>query len=74
MRNVGDIIKSADFLYPKRVPHIAYMQKLGNAGIKVSKQLEDAFDEQGREFSSILRYYSVVDEKTDRILKMERKI
>lgn len=73
IEKIPDIIDSVDFLYPKmRSSHIAYMQKLGKAGIKVSKQLEDIFGEQGREFSSILRYYSAVDEKTDRILKMKK--
>lgn len=68
------IIDSVENLYPKiHSSHIAYMQKLGKAGIKVSKQLEDVFGGQGREFSSILRYYSVIDEKTDKILKMKIK-
>lgn len=70
---VPDIIKSFDFLYTKIHPlHIAYMQKLGKAGIKVPKQLEDVFGEQGNEFSSILRYYNVIEEKTDKILRMKK--
>lgn len=74
IEKIPDIIDSVEFLYPKiHSSHIAYMQKLGKAGIKVSKQLEDVFGGQGREFSSILRYYSVIDEKTDKILKMKRE-
>jgi hypothetical protein len=70
---IPDIINSIEIFTSKKHPsHVAYMQKLGKAWIKV-KPLEDVFGEQGREFSSILRYYSVVEEKTDRILRMERK-
>lgn len=73
IEKIPDIIKSFDFLYTKIHPlHIAYMQKLGKAGIKVPKQLEDVFGEQGSGFSSILRYYNIIEEKTDKILKMKK--
>lgn len=56
-------------------PHRAYIQKLGTADITVFDKLEvdRVFGEQGKEFASILRYYSVVGKKADEILKMKRK-
>jgi hypothetical protein len=66
-------IEDVESVYPKNhSSHIAHILKLGKAGITASKQLEDVFGGQGREFSSILRYYSVIDEKADKILKMKK--
>lgn len=56
-------------------PHRAYIQKLGTVDITAFDKLEvdRVFGEQGKEFVSILRYYSVVGKKADEILKMKRK-
>ena len=70
------VINSLELLYPNiRFPHRAYMQKLGTADSKVLDKLEldRVFGEQGKEFASILRYYSVVGKKADVIFKMKRK-
>ena len=58
-----------------RFPHRAYIQKLGTVDITAFNKLEEdrVFGEQGKEFVSILRYYSVVGKKADEILKMKRK-
>lgn len=69
-------IDSLEFLYSNICfPHKAYMQNLGRADIEVLDKLElnRVFGGQGKEFTSILRYYSVVGKKADRILKMKRK-
>lgn len=70
------VINSLELLYPNiRFPHRTYMQKLGKADRKVLDTLEvdRVFGEQGKEFASILRYYSVVGKKADIIFKMKRK-
>jgi hypothetical protein len=70
------LINFLEPIYSKmRFPYRAYMQKLGKADIIVLDKLEvdRVFGEQGKEFASILRYYSVVGKKADEILKMKRK-
>lgn len=70
------LINFLEPIYSKmRFPYRAYMQKLGTADIIVLDKLEvdRVFGEQGKEFASILRYYSVVGKKADEILKMKRK-
>ena len=74
--SVKDVIDNLFELYSNRnFPHRAYMQKLGRVDRTVLDNLEvdRIFGEQGKEFASILRYYSVVDKKADEILKMKRK-
>ena len=66
-------INFLESLYSKiRFPYKAYMQNLGTADINVLDKLEldRVFDEQGREFGIILRYYSSIDKKADIIFKM----
>ena len=69
-------INFLESLYSKiRFPYKAYMQNLGTADINILDKLEldRVFGEQGREFGSILRYYSSIDKKADIIFKMNRK-
>ena len=72
----GVIINSLELLYLNiHFSHRAYMQKLGTVDSTVLDKLEvdRVFGEQGKEFASILRYYSVVGKKADIILNMKRK-
>lgn len=64
--SIGDTIISNVFS-----PHVAHMQKLGRAGIKISKPLKHIFGKQGEELGNILRYYSEIDQKVDLIHQMK---